>query len=166
MGYNKEKGGVMRRLVLLLLCLSLVGGVALGAENVLLEGERICDMKFRKVVILGEGITNQVAFQYATSYRAVVWHKEATSAGIKEPGPAMKELILELQGINDTEEEWEFIIPGIAEEFFFVTLKNMDNDSLSRAKGTVYLPDSSKNDSIEAAVQRVSNGSFVVIYGQ
>jgi len=78
----------------------------------------------------------------------------------------MKELILELQGINDTEEEWEFIIPGIAEEFFFVTLKNMDNDSLSKVKGTVYLPDSSKNDSIEPAIQRVSGGRFVVIYGQ
>lgn len=156
----------MRKLALFLLCLSLVGGVALGAENELLEGQRICEMKFRKVVILGEGITNQVAFQYAASYRAVVWHKETTSAGIEEPGLAMKELIIELQGINDTEEKWEFIIPGIAEEFFFVTLKNMNNDSLSKAKGTVYLPDSSKNESMEAAVQRVSNGSFVVIYGR
>ncbi|MBU4312818.1 MAG: hypothetical protein KJ706_08900 [Candidatus Omnitrophica bacterium] len=156
----------MRKLALFLLCLSLVGSVALAAENELLEGQRICDMNFRKIVILGEGITNQVAFQYAASYRAVVWHKETTSPGIVEPGPAMKELIIELQGINDTEEKWEFIIPGIAEEFFFVTLKNMDNDSLSKAKGTVYLPDSSKNESMEAAVQRVSNGSFVVIYGR
>ncbi|MFC1620798.1 hypothetical protein ACFL2G_00700 [Candidatus Omnitrophota bacterium] len=156
----------MKRLALFLLCLSLVGGIAVAAENELLEGQRICDMKFRKVVILGEGITNQVAFQYSTSYRAVVWHKEETSPGIKEPGPAMKELIVELQGINATEEEWEFIIPGIAEEFFFVTLKNMDNDSLSKVKGTVYLPDSSKNDSIEAGIKRVSNGRFVVIYGR
>lgn len=155
----------MRKLLMFLLCFGLIGSAVISSGDE--PEQKISEMKFRKVVILGRGVDAKLAFQYANSYRAVVWYKETKDVeGIAEPGPAMKELINELKDINATGEEWEFIIPGIGEEYFLITLNNMDKGALSNATGTVYLPDSSKNKSIENEVQRVSDGSFVVTYGQ
>lgn len=151
----------MRKLALFLLCFGLIGGAATSRNAEPLQ--RICEMEFRKVVILGEGISTKSAFEYANSYKAGVWYKEEISRGPEEKSAAIKDLISELEGINATGEEWEFIIPKIAEEYLLSTLKNMDDSSLSNARGTVYLSESSMNDkSIENEIQRVSGGSFVV----
>lgn len=159
----------MRKLVIFLLCLGLLGsGTALMADEPsteIDEDEKISEMPYRKVVILGEGIKASTAFHYANTYRAVAWYKENIGGFPEDPSPAMKELILELEGINDTGEEWEFVIPEIGEKYFFRTLKNMDDDALSKATGTVLLSERSEGDeSIEKEVQRVSGGTFVVKY--
>ncbi|MBU1061614.1 MAG: hypothetical protein KJ952_02705, partial [Candidatus Omnitrophica bacterium] len=148
------------------LCFALIGSATVSRGEEPSEDQKICEMKFRKVVILGEVVDTKSAFDFANSYRAAVWYREASRAGIREPGPAMKELISELEGINATGDEWDFIIPNIGEQYFFVTLKNMDKDSLSNVRGTVYLAHSSKNKAIEEELKRVSGENFTVIYGQ
>ena len=156
----------MRKLLISLLCSALISSATISRGEEPTNDPKICEMKYRKVVILGEVVDTKSAFDFANSYRAAVWYREASGPGVAEPGPAMKELISELEGINATGEEWDFIIPDIGERYFFVTLKNMDTGSLSNVRGTVYLAHSSKNKSIEDEIKRVSGENFTVIYGQ
>lgn len=162
----------MRKLLLFLLCLGLVGGVEIVRAQEESDDEapgyqKISEMGYRNVVILAEGIDTKTAFNYATSYRAAVWYKTSPlTPDIPEPSLARKDLIGELVSINAIGGEWKFIIPKIAEGYFLTTLKYMDEGSLSDVEGMLYLPDSSKNKLMEDEVKRVSRENLVVIYGQ
>ncbi len=153
----------MRKTFLIFICLLLSGlsAVSFAAE------QRISQMNYRKVIILGEGIETKTAFDYSNSYRGVAWYKTGPALDESlQPGTAMKELMSELDGINSTGENWEFVVPAMGEKYFFLTLKNMKDGSLSNANGVLYLSESAGNESIESELARVSDGTFGIIYGK
>lgn len=127
----------------------------------------------RRVVIVGENVAQDIAVYYQRRYDAMVWFtppegmlKHSTQAILKGIGPstAMRSLINELQSINQTMGRWEIIIPGIAEKYFLVTLKEMQDGALSHARGNFVLIDSQGNKDVETQVARVTNNSFFVTY--
>lgn len=131
---------------------------------------------YRNVVILGEHINRGIAQEYANKYNASVLYTPGRGflsdtvsnslRGTLGPSRAMRDLINELKSINNTEGDWTLIIPSLAEKYFLVVLRNMEDGALSNAKATVYLVDeSSKNEAIETEVGRVSGGRFTIKYG-
>lgn len=130
--------------------------------------------EYRTLIILGEHIDNNLATQYANKYNAPVYFSPSRGyianavsdslRGTLGPSSAMKGLIKELKSINNTDGEWKLIIPGIAERYFLVTLRNMEDGTLSNVKGIVYLIESSGNEAIEKEIKRVSGESFSVKY--
>jgi hypothetical protein len=127
----------------------------------------------RRVVIVGEKISQEIALYYQRRYDAMVWFtpsegkvKDSEEIVLKGFGPsqAMRSLINELESINYTVGRWEIIIPGVAEGYFFETLKDMPASSLSHARGDIVLIDSKGNKDIEAQVSRVTDNNFFVTY--
>jgi len=127
----------------------------------------------RRVVIVGEKVSEDIAVYYQRRYDAMVWYtptrgmmKDSAEVIFKGLGPsrAMRSLINELTSINYTFGRWEIIVPGIAEGYFLATLKNMNSGSLSHARGDIVLIDSKGDKNIEAQVARVTNNSFFVTY--
>jgi len=127
----------------------------------------------RRVVIVGEKVSQDIAVYYQRRYDAMVWYtptqgtlKDSAEIIFKGLGPsvAMRSLINELKSINYSVGRWEIIVPGIAEGYFFETLKDMENGALAQARGDIVLIDSKGNKDIEAQVARVTNNSFFVSY--
>jgi len=127
----------------------------------------------RRVVIVGEKVSPDIAVYYQRRYDAMVWFtptqgklKDSAEIILKGLGPseAMRSLINELKSINYSIGRWEIIVPGIAEGYFFATLKDMETGSLAQARGNIVLIDSKGNREIEAQIQRVTQGSFFVTY--
>ena len=127
----------------------------------------------RRVVIVGEKVAQDIAVYYQRRYDAMVWFtptqgtlKDSAEVILKGLGPsqAMRSLINELKSINYSLGRWEIIVPGIAEGYFFATLKDMETGSLSNARGNIVLIDSKGNKDIEAQVARVTNSNFFVTY--
>jgi len=127
----------------------------------------------RRVVIVGEKVSEDIAVYYQRRYDAMVWFtptqgrmKDSAQVILKGFGPsvAMRSLINELESINYSLRPWEIIVPGIAEGYFLATLKNMGNGSLAQARGNIVLIDSKGNKDIEAQVERVTNSNFFVTY--
>lgn len=127
----------------------------------------------RRVVIVGEKVSEDIAVYYQRRYDAMVWFtptqgkmKDSAQVILKGLGPsvAMRSLINELESINYSLGRWEIIVPGIAEGYFFATLKNMGTGSLAQARGNIVLIDSKGNKDIEAQVERVTNSNFFVTY--
>jgi len=128
----------------------------------------------RRVVIVGENVNPNFALYYQKKYQALVWFtpfqgkiaKNASNFFQNGFGPsvAMKGLIRELKSINYTVGQWEIIVPGMAEKYFLSALKYMQNHSLSKARGTIVLIDSTYNKDIEAELRRVTDDSFFVSY--
>ena len=127
----------------------------------------------RRVVIVGEKVSQDIAVYYQRRYDAMVWFtptqgvmKDSAQVILKGLGPsvAMRSLINELKSINYTVGRWEIIIPKIGEGYFYETLKDMENSSLAQARGSIVLIDSKGNKEIEAQVARVTNNNFFVTY--
>jgi len=127
----------------------------------------------RRVVIVGERVSQDIAVYYQRRYDAMVWFtptqglmKDSAQVVLKgiRPSPAMRSLINELESVNYTMGRWEIIVPRIGEGYFLATLKNMETGALSKARGNVVLIDSSGNKDMEAQVSRVTNNSFFVTY--
>ena len=127
----------------------------------------------RRVVIVGEKVSKDIAVYYQRRYDAMVWFtptqgivKDSAGVLLKGLGPsvAMRSLINELESINYTTGRWEIIIPGIAEGYFLKVLKNMDAGSLSHARGNFVCIDSKGNKDIEAQVSRTTDDNFFVTY--
>jgi len=127
----------------------------------------------RRVVIVGEKVSKEIAVYYQRRYDALVWFtptqgliKDSAEVILKGLGPsqAMKSLINELQSINYSLGRWEIIVPGLAEGYFLETLKDMDAGSLVHARGNIVLIDSKGNKDVEEQVARVTGGSFFVTY--
>jgi hypothetical protein len=127
----------------------------------------------RRVVIVGEKVPEDIAVYYQRRYDAKVWYtptqgkvKDTEEVILKGLGPsvAMRSLINELKSINYSVGRWEIIVPGIAEGYFFETLKDMKTGSLAQARGDVVLIDSKGNKDIEAQVARITGNSFFVTY--
>ena len=127
----------------------------------------------RRVVIVGEKISQDIAVYYQRRYDAMVWFtptqglmKDSEQVILKGlgPSPAMRSLINELESINYTLGRWEIIVPGLAEGYFLATLKDMGPGSLAHARGNIVLIDSKGNKDVEAQVARVTNDSFFVTY--
>jgi len=127
----------------------------------------------RRVVIVGEKVSRDIAVYYQRRYDAMVWFtptqgmvKDSAEIILKGLGPskAMRSLINELNSINYTTGRWEIIVPKIAEGYFLATLKDMQSGFLSHARGNVVLIDSKGNKDMEAQVSRVTNDSFFVTY--
>ncbi len=127
----------------------------------------------RRVVIVGEKVSEDIAVYYQRRYDAMVWYtpsrgfvKDSAQVMFKGFGPskAMRSLINELESINQTVGRWEIIVPKIGERYFLATLKDMKTGSLAQARGNIVLIDSKGNKDIEAQVSRVTNGSFFVSY--
>lgn len=127
----------------------------------------------RRVVIVGEKVSPDIAVYYQRRYDAMVWF--TPTQGIMEdsaqvilkgfgPSKAMRSLINELNSINYSLGRWEIIVPGIAEGYFLATLKDMETSSLANARGNIVLIDSKGNKDIEAQIARVTNNSFFVTY--
>ena len=127
----------------------------------------------RRVVIVGEKVSQDIAVYYQRRYDAMVWFtpskgmmadsEEVVFRGIG-PSVPMRSLINELKSIDYTVGRWEIIIPGIGEGYFLATLKDMDTASLAHARGNIVLIDSKGNKDIESQVARVTQGSFFVTY--
>ncbi len=127
----------------------------------------------RRVVIVGENVSQDIAVYYQRRYDAMVWFtptqgmmKDSEQVMLKGFGPsqAMRSLINELKSIDYTLRPWEIIVPGVGEGYFLATLKNMETGSLAHARGNIVLTDSKGNKDMEAQVARVTNDSFFVTY--
>lgn len=127
----------------------------------------------RRVVIVGEKVSQDIAVYYQRRYDAKVWYtptqgmmKDSAQVIFKGLGPsqAMRSLINELKSINYSLGRWEIIVPKIGEGYFFATLKDMETGSLAQARGNIVLIDSKGNKDMEAQVARVTNSNFFVTY--
>jgi hypothetical protein len=127
----------------------------------------------RRVVIVGEKVSPDIAVYYQRRYDAKVWYtptqgmmKDSEQVVLKGFGPsvAMRTLINELKSINYSLGRWEIIVPKIGEGYFLATLKDMDTGSLAQARGNIVLIDSKGNKDMEAQVARVTNNNFFVTY--
>jgi hypothetical protein len=127
----------------------------------------------RRVVIVGDNISEEIALYYQRRYDAMVWFTppqdrmaDAKEFVLKGFGPsyAMQSLINELKSINHTLRRWEIIVPKTGEAYFLATLKYMETSCLAHARGNIVLTDSKGNKDMEAQVARVTNGSFFVTY--
>ncbi len=127
----------------------------------------------RRVVIVGEKVSSEIAAYYERRYDAKVWYtptrgllKDSEAVIFKGLGPseAMRSLINELLSTNYSLGRWEIIVPKIAENYFLSTLRSMDAGSLAHARGEIVLIDSKNSREMEAQVARVTNGSFFVTY--
>ena len=128
----------------------------------------------RRIVVVGENVDPNIAVYYQKKYDALVWFtpyegkltnkvNNFLQSGMG-PSVAMRSLINELKSINYTVGQWEIIIPGLAENYFLATLKNMDDHSVSKARGSVVLVDSKGNKDIEEQLKRTTDGDFFVSY--
>ena len=127
----------------------------------------------RRVIIVGEKVSQDIAIYYQRRYDAKVWFtptegvvKDSAQVILKGFGPSvpMRSLINELKSINYSLGRWEIIVPKIGEGYFLDTLKNMDEGSLAQARGDIVLIDSKGNKDMEAEVARVTRNSFFVSY--
>ncbi|MBF0571333.1 MAG: hypothetical protein HQL12_05620 [Candidatus Omnitrophica bacterium] len=127
----------------------------------------------RRVVIVGEKVSKDIALYYQRRYDAMVWFtptqglmKDSAQVIFKGIGPsqAMRSLINELKSINYSLGRWEIIVPKIGEGYFFATLKDMETGALSQARGNIVLTDSKANKDMENEVARVTNNNFFVTY--
>ncbi len=127
----------------------------------------------RRVVIVGEKVSPDIAVYYQRRYDAMVWYtpskglmKDSAAVIFKGlgPSPAMRSLINELESINYTLGRWEIIVPKIGEGYFLATLKDMPSGDLSHARGDIVLIDSNGNRDMEQQVARVTDNSFFVTY--
>jgi hypothetical protein len=127
----------------------------------------------RRVVIVGEKVSPEIAVYYQRRYDAMVWFtptqgrlKDSEEVVLKGFGPsqAMRTLINELESINYTLRRWEIIVPKIGEGYFLATLKDMETGSLAQARGDIVLIDSKGNKDMEAQVARVTDNNFFVTY--
>lgn len=129
---------------------------------------------YRNVVILGEHINREIAQDYANKYDARVLYTQGRGflantvsnsfRGTLGPSRAMRDIVNELKSINNTEGMWKLIIPPLAEKYFLVTLRNMEDNSILNAHGQVVLQESSANEEIKQEVVRVFGNNFEVIY--
>lgn len=127
----------------------------------------------RRVVIVGEKVSSDIAVYYQRRYDAKVWFtpsqglmRDSAQVILKGlgPSPAMRSLINELKSINYSLGRWEIIVPKVGEGYFLATLKNMENGSLAQARGNIVLIDSQGNRDMETQVARVTDKSFFVTY--
>jgi len=127
----------------------------------------------RRVVIVGEKVSQDIAVYYQRRYDAMVWFtptqgivKDSAQVILKGFGPsvAMRSLINELKSINYSVGRWEIIVPKIGEGYFLATLKDMETGSLAQARGNIVLIDSKGNKEMETQVARVTNNNFFVTY--
>src|SRR5665213_1384362 len=100
----------------------------------------------RRVVIVGEKVSQDIAVYYQRRYDAKVWYtptqglmKDSAQVIFKGLGPsqAMRSLINELESINYSLGRWEIIVPKIGEGYFLATLKDMATGSLAQARGDI-----------------------------
>lgn len=132
--------------------------------------------QYRNVVILGEHINSEIAQQYADKYNASVLYTagrgflaDAVSNSLRGtigPSKSMRDLILELESMNHAYGEWVLIIPPSSENYFLVTLRNMEDGALKDADASVFLIKGVKNDAIESEIMRVSGSRFKIKYGE
>lgn len=127
----------------------------------------------RRVVIVGEKVSEDIAIYYQRRYDAMVWFtpsqgviKDSAQVILKGlgPSPAMRSLINELKSIDYSVGRWEIIVPKIGEGYFLATLKDMETGSLAHARGDIVLIDSKGDKDMEAQVARVTDNSFFVSY--
>jgi len=129
---------------------------------------------YRNVVILGEHVNPETAQHYANKYNARVLYTPGRGfladvvsnslRGTLGPSRAMLDMINELKSINNTEEIWKLIIPPLAERYFLVILRNMDNNAVANARGQIILLESLANEEVEQEVARVFGENFAVKY--
>jgi hypothetical protein len=160
---------VIRHFCLLVLCPLLLSGCITGPG----VSGNLGYSQDRRVVIVGEKVSQDIAVYYQRRYDAMVWFtptqgfmKDSAQVVLKGLGPseAMRSLINELKSINYSLGRWEIIVPKIAEGYFLATLKDMGAGTLAHARGDIVLIDSKGNKDMEAQVARVSDGSFFVTY--
>ena len=127
----------------------------------------------RRVVIVGEKVSPEIAVYYQRRYDSKVWYtptqglmKDSEQVILKGFGPsvAMRTLINEHKSIDYSLGRWEIIVPKIGEGYFLATLKDMDTGALAHARGNIVLIDSKGNKDIEAQVSRVTGDNFFVTY--
>jgi len=127
----------------------------------------------RRVVIVGEKVSPEIAVYYQRRYDAKVWYtptqgmmKDSEQVLLKGFGPsiAMRTLINELKSIDYSLGRWEIIVPKIGEGYFLATLKDMDTGALAHVRGNIVLIDSKGNKDMEEQVGRVTGNNFFVTY--
>ncbi len=128
----------------------------------------------RRIIIVGENADPNVAGYYQKKYEALVWFTPFEGRFVNKannffqsglgPSVAMRSLMNELKSINYSVGQWEIFVPGMAESYVLNTFKNMEDHSLSKARGVVILLDSKSNRDIEDQVKRLADGNFFVRY--
>ena len=131
---------------------------------------------YKNVVILGEHVNRETAQHYANKYNARVLYTSGRGflanavsnslRGTLGPSRAMRDVIEELESINNTGGIWKLIIPSSAERYFLVVLRNMEDNAIVNTHGQIILPESSANEEIDQEVARVFGKGFEVIYSQ
>lgn len=162
----------MRKILFYILVIFFLSGCATTSSS---TSGNLGKSHYRNVVILGEHVGfSDIDKQYSEKYNAIVLYTRGRgmfSDGVSKaitgtfgPSKAMRDVINELKSINYTEGEWKLIIPQMAERYFLVTLRNMEDGSLANVNGAIYLIDSQGNEPIEQEAKRVSHGSLAVRY--
>ena len=128
----------------------------------------------RRIIIVGENADPNIAGYYQKKYDALVWFTPYEGRFVNKannllqsglgPSVAMRSLINELKSINYSVGQWEILVPGMAENYFLNTLKNMEDHCLSKARGVVILLDSKSNKDVEDQIRRLAGGNFFVNY--
>lgn len=154
----------------LVFCLALSGCSIAASEG------KIGRSEHSRFILLGEFISDEEALKYANQYNgAVLFSPSAgfiagatTKALTATLGPSsfMKGVMNEFRSMSNSSKDWEVIVPEIAKRYFLVTLKNMDDHSVTNAHGRIIIPESSYNREIDEEVVRVFGYDFEVVYGQ
>ena len=145
-----------------------------GCASVYHEEALIGETSNRRMVVLREHVSVKVADDYAQKYNAIVFYTPPTGmiADLTDnslrmtigPTKAMKGLIHQLTSMNHRLGEWEIFVPEFAQNYFLVALRNVEDDALLNAKGTVYLIGVLENKAIEHEMKRISVGNFKIKY--
>ncbi len=129
------------------------------------SGSLIGETSRRRMVILGEHMDRDVVIEYANKYNATTFYTPSRGGmadivssslrGTLGPSSAMRGLMKNLESMNNTQGEWELIIPKLGYNYFLVTLRNMKNGALANTKCTVRLIGVPENNEIEEETKRV-----------
>ena len=170
MGQQKNENYFMKPIGFLLTLILLVAGCAKPPETTGSLGYE----DIRRVIIIGENVDPNIAGYYQKKYDALVWFTPYEGQFVNKannflqsglgPSVAMRSLIKELKSINYSVGQWEILVPGMAENYFLTTLKNMEDHCLSKSRGMVILLDSKNNKDIEAQLKRLTDGNFFMNY--
>lgn len=155
---------MIKKFVLLLSCFALIGCAV--SQGVLGTSD------IRRVVVLGEHVDKNIVHACAEKYDAAVFYSlssgpiaNLTSKALSStagPSGFMRRLMNEFRSISNTSGNWEFIVPNQAERYFLVTLRNMEDNAVTNARGTIYFPESNVNEAITREVARVFGDGFNV----
>jgi len=161
---------MIKKLLYFMICVQLAGCSIAASEG------KIGRSEHSRFIVLGESVAQADAQKYANKYNSAVFFSPnrgfiagaTTKALTATLGPSsfMKGIMNEFRSMSNSSKDWEVVIPEIAERYFLVTLRNMEDDAVTNAYGQILLPESFYNREIDEEVARVFGYDFEVIYSR